>query len=157
MNEPVSCAGATWAATRKRLLPFESAEVRKAGGCWFCGVQGGSYSIQYRLPLPSVAPRKSTSAVSMLRVQSSRGFAGQATVAMDAMVPPSDGLPASGAPASAGEPASTDAPPSMASPASVAVPGSVAGGVALPDPASGTGSELTGVSLLPPHPTATII
>src|SRR6266446_8725059 len=157
MNGPVSWSDATWAGTRKRFLPFESAEVRKAGGCWFCGVHGGSYSIQYRLPLPSVAPRKSTSAVSMLRVQSSRGFAGQASVVMDAMVPPSDGLPASGAPASGMGPASGDGPPSMASPASVAAPASVAGGVTLPDPASGTGSKFTGASLLPPQAIESIV
>src|SRR3984893_8446755 len=157
MNEPVSCAGAIWADTRKRFWPFESAEVRKAGGCWFCGVHGGSYSIQYRLPLSSVAPRKSTSAVVMLRVQSSGGFAGQASVVMDAMVPPSDGLPASGAPASGIAPASGDGPPSMTSPASVAAPASLAGGVTLPDPASGTGSKLTGATLLPPQASATIV
>src|SRR6266566_3945939 len=157
MNEPVSCAGATWAGTRKRFLPFESAEVRKAGGCWFCGVHGGSYSIQYRLPRPSVAPRKSTSAVVMLRVQSSRGFAGQATVVMDAIVPPSGGLPASGPPASGTGPAAADGPPSVAPPASVAAPASVAGGVTLPDPASGTGSKFTEASLLPPQATETII
>src|SRR2546428_10868474 len=102
MNGPVSWSDATWAGTRKRFLPFESAEVRKAGGGWFCGVHGGSYSIQYRLPLPAVAPRESTSAVAALRVQTSRGVAGQAQVVTDAMAPASVGLAAARA-AAAGQ------------------------------------------------------
>src|SRR5690349_1776163 len=126
MNEPVSCSGATGAGTRKRSLPAASAEVRKAGGLVFCGVQGGWYSSQNRLPLSSVAPRKSTSESVTLRVQRIWGADGHERTSSCPSVPPSNGVPASIRP-----------PASGAGPASWVGPASALGPVFAAGPASG--------------------